>query len=642
MCGIAVAFSPRGNQSEKPVEKGLAAIVHRGPDGHATWTAPGRRAVLGHTRLSIIDLVTGGQPIENEDGNVALVVNGELYGFQAIRADLEKRGHRFKTKSDSEIALHLYEQYGAQCVHHLRGEFALAIWDERSQLLFAARDRFGIKPLFWAEHEGKIYLASEAKALFAMGVPARWDAESIAMVTAMNGPDAGRSLFAGVNQVPPGHYLFATASGVRLVPYWDFDYPRADAVDTSVSEEEWIERYRGALEEAVRLRLHADVPVGCYLSGGLDSCTMLGMAARLSSRPVRAFTLGFERAEYDETEVAREMAAKTGSEFTLVPMRAQELVDNFAAAIHHAETIFLNAHGVAKFCLSRAVRDAGYKVVLTGEGSDETLGGYVHFRRDMLLYNTAGQDPAEIERMLEELIRTNQVSRGMLINDGRTAVPAVSDVLGLVPSWLENSSAVSALYRRMVRDDFAAAYLGRDSLRFWLDSLRIREQVIGREPVNQSLYLWSKMVLPNYILCVLGDRMEMAHSVEGRVPFLDHHVVEVARSMPVSMKIRGMTEKYVLRQAARPDITDTVYRRQKHPFLAPPATSSGDNAMHALLQDTLRGAALRRVPFFDAKKVTAFLDELPSLSDNQRAGADPILTAILSLVILQEQFRLSA
>jgi asparagine synthase (glutamine-hydrolysing) len=297
--------------------------------------------------------------------------------------------------------------------------------------------------------------------------------------------------------------------------------------------------------------------------------------------------------------------------------------------------------GIAKFLLSRGVRDAGYRVVYTGEGSDEILGGYAHFRRDMLLYNTEGQDSAEVKRLLAELEAANPVSRGLLLPDGESLLlEAVRRVLGFVPTSFEIGATMAAKRLSLLTDEFKAAFAGWDSALFFLNQFDVPGQLAGRDPLNQSLYLWSRSALCNYILVLLGDRMEMAHSIEGRLPFLDHRVVECLSEMPVALKIRGMTEKYLLREAARDVLTDTVYRRQKHPFLSPPVTTLPGERFHQMLQDTLRGRALAALPFFDQRKVVALLDRLPAMTDGERTAWDPLLMAILSACVLQERFRL--
>jgi asparagine synthase (glutamine-hydrolysing) len=643
MCGLAAFFSSDKRISVERLKRATSCLHHRGPDSQGAWLSPNQRVGLGHARLRIIDLTTGDQPIANEDEQLHIVVNGEFYDFERQRRELERRGHVFRTGSDSEIALHLYEEFGAHCVQQLRGEFAFVLWDEPNQTLFAVRDRFGIKPLYYAFYDNTLYLASEIKALFAAGVPARWDHESF--YQAATGPAMlDRTLFDGVYQVPPGHFLTATTNGVRILRYWEFHYPPADVLGADTRDERaFVEEFAAVFKEAVRLRMRADVPVGCYLSGGLDSCSVLGFAARLSRSPIQAFTLTFDQVAYDESGIARKMAAQAGAKFHPIPIKQSDIADNFSDAIWHSETLFANGHGVSKFLLSRAVRDAGYKVVYTGEGSDEIFGGYVHFRTDMLEHNTQGQEPAEVHRLLQQLEAANSVSRGLLMPAGKTgSLESVERLLGFVPGCLKVFSAAGQQRQTLFDADFKARFAGRDSTRLFLDSLDLPAVLNGRDPLNKSLFVWAKSVLPNYILNLLGDRMEMAHSVEGRVPFLDHHVVECVCRAPVSLKIRGLTEKYLLREAAKPLITETVYRRQKHPFLAPPVTTVPTERFHQMMQDTLRGPLLASLPFYDQKKVVALLDQLPGMSDSDRMGWDPVLMSVLSACVVQERFGLGS
>ena len=525
----------------------------------------------------------------------------------------------------------------------LRGEFAFALWDGPNDTLFAARDRFGIKPLYYAHHGGTLYLASEVKALFAAGVPARWDRDAFFqanhLLVAPAGPHPLRRHLPGAARPLPARHRRARPAdpllGLRLPARPTAS--RADGPDA-----EYAERFRQALDEAVRLRLRADVPVGCYLSGGIDSCAVLGLAATHRSDPIRAFTLTFDRADYDEGAIAREMAAHAGAEFHPIPIRQSDLADHFADATWQAETLCFNAHGVAKYLLSRAVRDAGYKVVLTGEGSDEILAGYPPFRRDMLLYRHAGPGCRRRSGSSWRRWRRATRSRAACCCPTGEALPlaSVRRALGFVPSWLEANATAAFRLHALFATEFAGEFADRDPYRVFLNGLDVPGQLAGREPVNQSLYLWSKAMLPSYVLAVLGDRMEMAHSVEGRLPFLDHHVVELARDLPLSQKIRGVTEKYVLREAARPVLTATVYGRHKHPFLTPPAALSPGERLHELVQETLRGPALASLPFYDRAKVVALLDGLPALGEDARTAFDPVLMVLLSACSLQQRFKL--
>ena len=633
MCGIVAMFSEGGVVRPESLERATRALDHRGPDDRQCWLDAGHTVGLGHTRLAVLDLDGGRQPIANEDESIRAVVNGELYDFERIRAELIERGHRFRTRGDSELVVHLYEEYGAACVEHLRGEFAFVLYDAARDLVLAARDRFGIKPLVYGRHRGVLSFASEAKALFAAGHPATWDLGSFAQSTLLGGPLEDRTLFAGIQQLPAGHLMIATRHHHRLVRYWDFDYP----IDGSVAarpEAEDREELAAVLDEAVRLRLRADVPVACYLSGGIDSCAVLGIAARHARAPIHAFTLAFDHVDYDEQALAREMAARAGAISTTIDVRQDTLAADLDDALFHAERPFNNANSVAKFQLSRAVRAAGIKVVLTGEGSDEVFAGYPHYRRDLMM-TSGGAGAAS----LADLAQRNTVSRGILMPDGEgLSVAAVRSVLGgFAPTWIEAFATAGHKTMGLLRPELGGRIARRDPLSVFVGGLETSRQLRGRHPVHQSMYLWSKSVLPNYILSALGDRMEMAHSVEGRLPFLDHRVVELSARLPIDRLIRGGVEKYLLREVARPVVTDAVYRRQKHPFFAPPASAAERGALRELLHDTLRGPLLHATPFFDPPRVVALLDSLPRHDAATRGALDAPLMVILSLCLLQRR-----
>jgi asparagine synthase (glutamine-hydrolysing) len=614
MCGIVGIYSARAPVDSEALGRATRSLTHRGPDGQRWWLAPDQRVGLGHARLSIIDLATGDQPITSEDETLWAVVNGEFYDFERCRRELEARGHRFRTRSDSEIVLHLYEEHGPECLAELRGEFAILLWDQKRQRLLAARDRFGIKPLFHAEQDGVIYLGSEAKALFAAGLCPRWDMAA-ARDALLLGGTPGRTLFAGVRPILPGHYLLIEAGGVTSHRYWDFAYPTADPPERA--DADWAAEFRAVLEDAIRLRLRADVPVGCYLSGGIDSCAILGLAARHCSGPLRAFTLSFAQPDYDERAAAEEMAVRTSAEFQPVWVQQDQIAQHAPDAIAQAEMLFSNAHAVAKFLLSRAARDAGYKVVLTGEGSDEILGGYMHFRQDL---------------------RVNGADAGAAAANGaEPALAAIEARLGFVPGWLRIAAMQGARMHPWLRPELLASGAGRDAA--WLDELDVDGQLAGRDRLRQSLYLWSKTRLPDYLLTALGDRMEMAHSIEGRVPFLDHKVVETAQRQPAAQKIRGPVHKFVLREAVRDVVPDAVYRHRKQAFLNPPVLAEPAGRLSALVQDTLRSRAMAELPFFNYDRVSTLLDQLRGADETQRAAHDGMLMQMLSACVLAQRYR---
>ncbi len=610
-------------------------IAHRGPDARRHWISDDGHVGLGHARLAVVDLETGDQPLANEDGQVVAVVNGEFYDYSCIRKRLENRGHQFTTRADSEILVHLWEDLGIDCLAELRGEFAFVLWDARRNILFAARDRFGVRPLHYARAGNALYFASEVKALFAAGVRARWDRKLFFEMCHLYYPQ-GRTLFAGISQVPPGHYIVASSGQTRIVTFWDLDYPRRDASLPERTPQDHILLLRESLDDAVRLRLQADVPVACYLSGGLDSSTVMGMASRHVSAPVEAFTVAFDDAAHDEFAVAMETARFVGGNQHTLVVTQDMIAESFADAVWHSETINPNTNGVAKYLLARHLRQSGFKVVLTGEGADEVAAGYDFLVRDMLLYS--GKMAPRRERMLAGLSGPGLPSGGVGVS-----TTAIREHLHFVPSWVAWFAEAATHSRSLWSPDFRFEFSAHDPYQAFLDSLDFAGQIAEREPVHQSLYLWTKSMFVNLLLNQLGDRMEMAHGIEGRVPFLDDRVVAVLRDMPVSMKIHGQNGKYVLREAARPFITDTVYRRRKNAFLAPSPALRPAGRLNQMLQDILRSEQMAAVAFFDHKAIVQFLDGLPRLIERTPQAIEGIgnqLVYLASACLLQQHFHL--
>ncbi|HEX9146858.1 MAG TPA: asparagine synthase (glutamine-hydrolyzing) [Candidatus Binatia bacterium] len=619
MCGI-VAFTFR----DKPVSRDLLEtatkrLSHRGPDDHRIWVSPDASVGLGHARLSVIDLQTGSQPLANEAGSIHAIVNGEFYGYEAIREELRKRGHVLSTRSDSEILIHLYEDFGFDCLHHLRGEFAFVLWDERKRTLFAARDRFGIKPLYYADIGQDLYIASEVKALLAAGVPAQWDREAFFQATqALVAPD--RSLFKGIRQLPAGQYLVAKAGHLRIRTYWDFDYPPAEALEAR-PDEVWIEELRQELDEAVRLRLRADVPVGIYLSAGIDSGAVLGIACQHASK-LNAFSVFFpDNPAHDEESGIRESSARAGVNLHSISVTDNMVADNIVAAVTQWEDLPKSEWVVGKYLLSRLVAAHGTKVVLTGEGSDEVFAGHM-----ALVYDSRGvpiQAGADAAGVAEGQLET------------------VRRILGFVPVQMLFREMARARIGPLLSREFAAEFAHGEPLVNLLDYFDCARQLTGRERLSQSMYIWSKTMLQNFFMTACGDRSEMAHSVEGRVPFLDHHVVELARKLPASAKVRGRVGKYILREAVKPVVPAAAYQARKKDFVTQESRiSQPDSKIGMLLQDTLRGPSLSANPFFDRRAVLKLLDDLKTADAGMRHQWDAALLNILGSCILQDAYGL--
>ncbi len=630
MCGILSLWSDEEIQPNL-FQIALDTLVHRGPDDEGAWFSDNRSIGLGHKRLSIIDLDYGHQPFSNEDEKIHLVVNGEFYDFENIRRDLIERGHKFSSHSDSEVALHLYEEYGLDFVHHLRGEFALVLYDQNKNQMIAVRDRFGIKPLCFAKDERALYIASEAKAIFAAGYKARWDRYAFLHACHVQYTPQDRTLFEGISQLKPGHILIYDGSDVRIKKYWDMDYPQG-SLDRISDEQAHIEAFTAQFKAAIKLRLRSDAPVCFHLSGGLDSSAVAALGMDLQGKPMDCFTVAFEQNGYNELPFAQELANEKGANLHVVPVSQDDLVHVISDAVYHSEGLAINGHLAGKFLLSKAIREAGFKVALTGEGADEVLAGYPHFREDLL----SESDP----KTLKALYDTNEKLAGVFLAHG-DALPrkAVEEALGFVPSFLRAKASLGFRVNQLLSDAFKT---GQDIYAKLISDFDVSNQLQGRNVVDQSSYLWSKLALTNYILRTLGDGCEMAHSIEGRVPFLDHHLFEHLRNVPMGMKIKGMTEKYILREAAKPYITKTIYERQKHPFIAPPVTRFSNSALNEYIQDTLRSDDFAAMPFWDQPKVLHWLDIVPDMDAKEQAASEPVLMMILSSFLIHQRFNLSA
>ncbi len=650
MCGIAGYMHA---DPARPVDPetlvAMAAIqYHRGPDGFG-WKAIDDRGVgFSHARLSIIDLDNdrARQPFLSADQRLLLAHNGEFYDYQRIRADLTSRGERFATKSDSELVLHLYPRLGLEkAMRELRGEFAFALFDREEDRLMLVRDRFGIKPLYWTEINGTLVFGSELKVLFAHpDVPRRFSAEGLyhqMMQTIVPGTTA----FEGIHQVPPGHIVtIERAHGrfrIRTDRYWDMDFPVLGERDESQSEEHYIELVREQLLEAVRLRLEADVPVGCYLSGGIDSCSILGLASASRQDPVKAFTIGFDDAAYDETAVAREMAESVGAEQDIMMLDAGHLYDNFVETLWHTERTIYNTLGVAKLLMSRHVRDVGYKVVVTGEGSDELFAGYPAFRRDMFLHGLDHLSPAERAGWEQLLAESNKLFKGAMLAEDELHDPFLDTVCGFTPSslqpWLRAGERVPDLLAPAMREQ-VEGYRPGQAIADALDADMVRD----RHPLDVAQYVWIKTMLEGQILTWGGDRVDMANSMEARPAFLDHHLAEAATLLPPSMRIKGRTEKYVLREAMRGVLPTVLYEREKFAFMAPPAHTDPKKyaALKGLANEFLDDASLRDAGLLDPAGIKALfeLHEDEATSAATQVQLDAVINHAIGVQVLHRHF----
>lgn len=644
MCGIVcVANLDRSSKSSAVaitralIDEALSKLQHRGPDSQKSWLNDKATVALGHARLAIVAVADGEQPIANEDCTVQIIVNGELYDHVRIARELKQRGHKIATASDAEIAVHLYEEYGPDFVEHLRGEFALALYDSKLDRLVVARDRFGIKPICYTIYDGRLYLASEAKALFGMGVPCAFDEQSIFHTLNMQYTLPDRTVFADIKQLPPGHMMIVDDGSIKISKYFDLDYPVQSSNETAPSPtqvKEYTEEFARLFEESVRLRLFSEFPVVCHLSGGLDSASVLAMAAKNSNTPVHCFTVTFDQEGYDELGIASEMAQKAGGIMHQVPVTALDIIQNISDACYFSEGLAVNGHLSAKHLLNKAIHKAGFRVSLTGEGSDEVLAGYPHLRQDLLSLT------GDINK-LRDLHAANPMSKGIMLASGQSLdLQVLQQRLGYIPAFLQAKGTLGHKMLSVANADFIEPIKGNDAYGELLDCFDIAGQLRGRHPVNQSLYIWSKTALANYILRTLGDGVEMGQSLEGRLPFLDHKLFEFLRALPLSLKINGAIEKYILKEALKPYLTSTIYQRHKHPFVAPPVSRFADRKVANLVRDKLSSKAFGDLPFYDQNKVLNLFDKLESMPDDERSAVDPVFMTALSYLALKERFAL--
>ncbi|MFN8607277.1 MAG: asparagine synthase (glutamine-hydrolyzing) [Vulcanimicrobiota bacterium] len=594
MCGIVSVVSPAGIEPEA-LWRASQSLARRGPDGHGWWLHPNGLAGLAHRRLAIVDSVRGQQPFTNEDGRLHAVVNGELYDFRRLRQQLQAQGHRFGSDCDSEVVCHLYEQYGLGFVHHLRGEFAILLYDSELSRLVAVRDPFGIKPLCYARHDQEWWFASKARALWAAGLPRGWCEEAFwqAASTQYTLPD--QTLFRGIKQVPPGFLAVLQDGRLELSRYWN---PAQKVSDPA----EFLDR----LDSAVADRLAEGMPVALQLSGGVDSSAVAALAARRRS-DLRAFTVSFDQASHDEYALAAEVARRCGLELERVDLDEAGLLSLLPEAVWASEGLAVNAHLAAKYALDQRIQAAGFKVVLTGEGADEVLWGYPHFRQEL-----AADD---CER--QSIVSQNPIAAGIMVTSGEgLSLQGVRRRLGRVPFFLKAKAALGARIHSCLRQEFLRSQDAFAAMVDWAP--------LPVEPLEQTAALWNRSALANYILNTLGDGCEMAHSLEGRLPFLDGELATYLAGLPVGHKIQQGWEKFILRQALRPLLPASVIDRRKQPFMAPPLIANG------LLQRHLLELSESQHPFLDGPRLRSRLAGWSALGPLEQLEWAPALTWLAS------------
>lgn len=607
MCGIAGFFGLSRDEvaSRGVLERMVEALRHRGPDDSGLYMEG--RVALGHRRLSIVDLSLGRQPLCDAKGEVWVTFNGEIFNYVELRRALEARGRAFRTRSDTETIVQSYLEQGPGCLESFNGDFAFALWDRRRNRLVLARDRMGVRPLYYTIVQGVLVFASEVKSLLEYpGVRAELDPLALEQCFTFWFALAPRTPYKNIHELPPGCMLLAERGNVSVKPYWQLAFPHKDeAAGDRRSEGEVAEELEALLQDATRLRLRADVPVGAYLSGGFDSSATTALAQR-SSGNLRTFSVGFESGEFDESPYQRAVYESLGTQHSALACTRAEIGRSFPEVVRHAERPILRTAPAPLYLLAKMVRAQDFKVVVTGEGADEVFGGYDIFKE------------AKIRRFWSRAPGSRR--RPMLL---RRLYPWLAGMQAQPFDYLQAFFRVGLertadpLYSHLPRFQ-----LTRRATRFFSDELRagingydamqdMRERLPAAfgdwHPLSQAQYLEAAFLLPGYILSSQGDRMSMAHGVEGRFPFLDHRVVEFAARIPPRMKLKGLREKHILRRALGPYVPTEVTERPKQPYRAPDSESFLGPAAREYVEALLAPRAIERAGCFNARAVQKLL-----------------------------------
>lgn len=639
MCGIAGIVHSDGTRADaENLCQMIRMLRHRGPDDCGIYVE--RNLGLAHARLSIIDPAGGHQPMHNRDKSLWITFNGEIFNYLELREELLRKGHRFATQSDTEVILHSYEENGEDCVASFNGQWAFAIWDARKRKLFLSRDRLGVRPLFYTSCHGAFLFASEIKSLLAYpGVARELDRVALDQIFTFWFTLPPRTIFHGIHELAPAHCLTLQNGRIKVRNYWRLDYsPLAPARTTDEREQQdFADRLLELLIDATRIRLRADVPVGAYLSGGLDSSVITALARKFTDTPVKTFSVTFDDPEFDERVYQEEVSGRLGIERHEVRCSYDDIGKAFPAVIWQTENPILRTAPSPLFMLSRLVRENGYKVVLTGEGSDEMLGGYDIFKEAKIRRFWAAQPdssvrPILLKRLYPYLPKLQMQSPAYLRKFFQVAPDDLASVFfSHLPRW-ELTSRLKLLFSEEVRTQL------QSEDRYGELQERLPQGYRQWDPFCQAQYLEAMFLLPGYILSSQGDRMAMAHSVEGRFPFLDHRVVQLAATIPPHLKMRVLNEKYILKRCAAHLLPESVKARPKQPYRAPDGKSFFRNGRpRDYVAEALAPACIRRTGLFHPLAVEKLLDKFRrgaaiGIKDNMA------LVGILSTQLVVNQF----
>ncbi|MBN1576635.1 MAG: asparagine synthase (glutamine-hydrolyzing) [Chitinispirillaceae bacterium] len=636
MCGITGFFYCGKEQHNIPratLERMVSMLYHRGPDEAGLYIDD--RVGLGHARLSIIDLSSGSQPMHNEDKTKWIVFNGEIYNYIELRAGLLEKGHRFTTNSDTEVIVHAYEQWGPRCVEMFNGQWAFALWDRVKRELFLSRDRLGVRPLHYMRFGDFFLFASEIKSIVTFpGVPREIDPLALDQVFTIWTTLPGRTMFKNINELRPGCRTLVTPDGFSEEHYWNLPFYPPDSY-SSKSPDDMVADISELLLDSIRLRLRADVPVGAYLSGGLDSSGVTALVARNFNANVKTFGIRFEEDAFDEGNYQAMMVARLNTDHAEVTADNRIIRESFAKVIRHVEKPLLRTGPVPLYLLSRLVYDSGIKVVLTGEGADEFFGGYDIFR-EALVRKFCFRRPesamrqALFTRLHPDIFRTTLAKQAIKTFLSSQRVDDNDPLYSHLVRW-----RTTARIREFFSVDFRRSIDGYDAL----EDLRklLPPQFSAFDTLTRAQYLETMIFLSNYLLSSQGDRVAMGNSIEIRFPYLDHRLVEYMGRVPPTWKILGLREKHLLKKLYAPLLPDEIVNRAKQPYRAPIQKSLFDPADSGNVDSLLDPSALARDGIFDGNRVAMLLSKIRAGRTSSETDG-MAFAGILSTQIFLEQF----
>lgn len=635
MCGIAGFYGDiNKKQSVSTLKHMLTRIKHRGPDQSGVYVSD--YVGLGSVRLSIIDLSSGTMPISNQDNSLWIVFNGEIYNHMELREDLIQKNHSFKTRSDTEVILHLYEEYGPECLKKLNGQFAIAIWDKHKEELFLARDRVGIRPLFYTQTKSAFVFASEIKAFMEYPeVSLKFSNKALSEYVTFWTALSPNTVFENVFEVPPGTYMLVNHKGIKSNTYWELPIVKPNAYNFTTVEEA-ATAFENIFLDSIKLRLRADVPVAAYLSGGIDSSITTSFIKQVSPNRLKTFSIGFTETDFDESAYQNIAASYFKTEHSSVTCSEQDISNYFKEVVWFAEAPLLRTAPTPMGLLSKNVRDHNIKVVITGEGADELLGGYNIFKEAKIKHFWA-KDPQSklrpmlLKRLYPYLPQINKASSNMLkMFFGYKLTETDSPIYSHLLRW-HNTSRIKNYFSDTIKETI------KDYNPIAEVEEKLESKLSGYDYLTKAQWLEIHLFMSGYLLSSQGDRMGMANSIEGRYPFLDHRVIEFCMALHPDLKLHGLNEKYLLKKMMKDRLPDAILNRSKQAYRAPIRSLFASETLPEYLKTMLSEQRLTEFGVFNVEHVKTLLSKI--ISNKGVSEMDNMaITAVLSIQILYDLF----